>query len=70
MSSFQDGLNDLSIPCGCLFMVDNVRGGISKCIGKTKENKILRLRRKLTPQFLFIYTLLWPTFSFYNNYVT
>ena len=32
-------LNDLSIPRGCLFMVDNVRGGISKCVGKTKENK-------------------------------
>ena len=26
-------------PCGCLFMVDNIRGGISKCIGKTKGNK-------------------------------
>ena len=39
ISSFQNVLNDLSIPCGCLFMVDNVRGGISKCIGKTKENK-------------------------------
>ena len=39
ISSSQNGLNNLSIPCGCLFMVDNVRGGISKCIGKTKENK-------------------------------
>ena len=39
ISSFQNGLNDLSIPCGCLFMVDNVSGGISKCRGKTKENK-------------------------------
>ena len=44
-------------------MVDNVRGGISKCIG-VQNFKILQ---KTETQFLFIYTHLWPTFSFYNN---
>ena len=39
ISSYQNGLNDLSLPCGCLFMVDIARSGISKCIRKTKENK-------------------------------
>ena len=40
ISSFQDGLNDLSIPCGCLFMVNNVRGGISKCIGNPPKTNV------------------------------
>ena len=66
ISSFQDGLNDLSIPYGCLFIVNNVRGGISKCI-KQRCGKLLRLCRKLRLQFLFIYTHLWPRFSFYIN---
>ena len=40
ISDFQDGLNDLSIPRGCLFMVNNVRGGISKCIGNPPKTKV------------------------------
>ena len=40
ISSFQDGLDDLSIPCGCLFMVNNIRGGISKCIGNPPKTKV------------------------------
>ena len=59
ISSFQDGLNDLSIPRGCLFMVNNVRGGISKCIGKTKENKGVQtfktLQKTETAIFIYIY---------------
>ena len=39
-SSFHDVLNDLSIPCGCLFMVNNVGVGISKCIGNPPKTKV------------------------------
>ena len=57
ISSFQNGLYDISISCGCLFMVDNVRGGILKCIGKTKEN-ILRLQKTETAICIYIYSSL------------
>ena len=51
-------------------MVDNVRGGISECIGRTKENKgvqTFKILQKTETVILFIYSPLWPTFSFYNN---
>ena len=62
VSSFQDGLNDLSILCGCLFMVNNVRGGISKCIGnppKTKAWQTFKTPQKTeTAIFIYIYSSL------------
>ena len=62
ISSFQNGLNDLSISCGCLFMVDNVKGGISKCVGKTKENKgvptFKTLQKTETAIFIYVYSSL------------
>ena len=62
ISSFQDGLNDLSIPCGCLFMVNNVRGGISKCIGNPPKTKVwqtfMTLQKTETAIFIYIYSSL------------
>ena len=55
---FQNGLNGLSIRCGFPIMVDNVRGGISKCIGKTKVCKLLRLQKIETAIFIYIYSSL------------
>ena len=58
ISSFQDGVNDLPIPCGCLFMVNNVRGGISKCIGNPPKTKVWQTFKTLqkTETAIFIYT--------------
>ena len=58
--SFQDGLNDLSIPCGCLFMVNNVRGGISKCIGNPPKTKVWQnfttLQKTETANFIYMHS--------------
>ena len=58
ISGFQGGLNDLSIPCGCLFMVNNVRGGISKCIGNPPKTTVWQTFKTLqkTKTAIFIYT--------------
>ena len=60
--SLQDGLTDLSIPCGCLFMVNNVRGGISKCIGNTPKTKVWQtfktMQKTETAGFIYIYSSL------------
>ena len=62
ISSFQEGLNALSIPCGCLFIVNNVRGGILKCIGNSPKTKVWQIFKTLqkteTAIFIYIYSSL------------
>ena len=76
ISSFQDGLNDLSIPCGCLFMVDNVRGWYFEMYRKYKRKQrktkmwqtFKTLQKTETAIFIYIYIYILVFGQFFSQF--